>query len=75
MCSLNMFQVSLGGLFVFKYLCLFGQPFHEKLEMEKMTIFTSGFQLGHLLQLSNEAALSTSSSKMYFFPSDELLEQ
>lgn len=39
MCSLNMFQVSLGGLFVFKYLHLLRQflRVRENLEMEKMT--------------------------------------
>lgn len=41
MCSLNIFQVSLGGLFVFIYLCLLRQPFFfpEKLEIKKMMTF------------------------------------
>lgn len=28
MCNLNIFQVILGGLFVFTYLCLLRQPFY-----------------------------------------------
>lgn len=53
MCNLNIFQVSLGGLFVFIYLCLLRQSFlffPEKLEVKKrMTFFASTFQLGHFL--------------------------
>lgn len=51
MCSLNIFQVSLGGLFGFIYLCLLRQPFFpQKLEVKKMMTFFAGtFQLSRFL--------------------------
>jgi len=71
MCSLNIFQVSLGGLFVFLYLCLLRRHFFflpEKLEVkEMMTIFASALQLGNFLHYTRETALLASFPKCISF--------
>lgn len=73
MCNLNIFQVILGGLFVFTYLCLLRQPFFffpQEIGSEENSdffFFCHYISVGPFPALNQRTCIICTLSAMYLF--------